>query len=202
MYAEGLVVGSRPGSTGKIPERMSKDGHTVTMDAHARYQQAVYDGQVWIGSNPSGTVVTTQAGVSATTPALTLYNPVGSGKIGVLWEVGIGINASPAAAVFFMLANNLLNATAPGTNTLATVNNAGTWTGSPVLQCYRVTTLSAAPVAFMYLGGCTGASAISGYQAIYDVAGGVFIPPGLAISIQTSSAAGIVAHFKWEEIAV
>lgn len=202
MYAEGLVTGQRPASTGKIPLRMSKDGHGVIQDAHARYQQAVYDGKVWIGANPSGTAVTTQAGVSATTPALTLYNPVGSGKLGVLWEVGYVITASPAAATGFMLAANVLNATAPSSTTDGTMLNAGTWIAgaSPTLRCYRVATLAAAPVAFKYLGGVTGASAISGYQSVYEIAGGIIVPPGLAISIQTTAAAAILAHFKWEEI--
>lgn len=200
MYAEGLVTGQRPGSTGKLPERMSPDGHTVTMDAHARYQQAVYDGNVFIGSDLGGTPVTTQAGLSATTPALTIYNPVGSGKMGVLWEVGYIFAAAPAAAAGIMLAYNLLNATPPTLTTLANVINARFTGISPTLQCARVATLSAAPLALVYLGGTTGAAAIGGFPGIYECAGGILIPPGLCLSVQTTSAASLNAHFKWEEI--
>lgn len=200
MYAELLVTGRRPGSSGKIAMRSSPDGHAVMMDGHARYQQAVYDGNVFIGSNLGGTPVTTQAGLSATTPALTIYNPVGSGKIGVLIEFGYSFAAAPAAASQVLLAYNLLNATAPTLTTLANVVNARFSSALPVLQCARVATLSAAPLALVYVGGTTGAAAISGYNTVYDCAGGILIPPGLCLSVQTIGAASLTAHFKWEEI--
>jgi len=200
MYAEMLVTGQRPGSTGKIPMRSSKDGHAVVMDGHARYQQAVIDGRVWIGSNLGGTPVTTQAALSATTPALTLYNPVGSGVNLVLWEFGYSFAAAPAAASQVVLAYNLLNATPPTLTTLANVVNAGTFTGSPIGQCARVSTLSAAPLALKYVGGTTGAAAISGYPTIYDCAGSIVLPPGVALSVQTVGAASLTAHFSWEEV--
>ena len=135
----------------------------VVQDAHARFQEAVLAGNVFIGANLAGTAVTTQAGLSATTPALTLYNPPGSTVNLVLWSFGGAIQASPAAAATVMLAMNLPAlagvTTGPVTVTNALITNAniglgltGTSTVTTLAsgnqgQCYRVCTLSAAPLA-------------------------------------------------------
>src|SRR5579864_8505962 len=96
--AEVLVTGQRPGSSGIVSQRGSKDGHQLTHDAHARYQQAVYDGNCYIRGNALGTPVTTAAGLSATTPVLTRFSPPNSGKLGVLWVCTVGVNSAPSAA--------------------------------------------------------------------------------------------------------
>jgi hypothetical protein len=67
-------------------------------------------------------------------------------------------------------------------------------------QCYRVATLAAAPVAFRGLGCVTGASSISPVNLEFDLAGSVVLQPGACVSIQSTAAAAIVAHFFWEEI--
>lgn len=194
-----LVV--QNGST--VNQRGGRTGETVVGDAHGHFQEAVLAGNVFIGANLLGTAVTTQAGLSATTPALTLYNPVGSGKNLVLWKVGIGVNAAPAAAVIFSVAYNLASAAAPTLTTLGTVTNAilGS-TALPTGQCARVATLAAAPLHLITLGGCTGAAAISGAQFIYNLDGQIVVGPGVAISVQTSSAAAIVADMIWEEVLI
>lgn len=178
-----------------------------TQDAHARYQDAVLNGRVFTGANPQGTPVTTQAGVSATTPALTLFNPPGSNTHLVLWNAGFVFHAAPAAACGLMLAYNVASLagvpTGPVTTTLATVVNnliGSSITAGPVGQCYRVATLSAAPVAFVYLGGTTGAAAIGGVPLLYDLGGAWAIPPGIAVSVQTDSAASLLASLSWEEV--
>lgn len=181
--------------------RLERTGSLVTTDGHARYMQNTLDGEVYIGANAGGTPVTTQAGLSATTPALTLYNPVGSNVYLVLQTVTVDITTAPAAAAGFMLAYNLANAAAPATVTNAAVTSAivgSTYTGAG--QCYRIATLAAAPVAFRFIGGTTGAAAISGFQIIDHIDGEIIIPPGVAISIQATSAAACLCSFTWEEI--
>ncbi|MEK6861618.1 MAG: hypothetical protein AABY07_06625, partial [Nanoarchaeota archaeon] len=144
-----------------------------------------------------------QAGLSATTPALALHNPVGSGVYLSLLTVTIDITASPAAAAGLMLAYNLKSAAAPTATTLAQVTNAILDLGKlPIGQCYRISTLAAAPLAIRYLGGSIGASAISGIQLIDNIDGSIIISPGVVGSIQTTSAASIIASFTWEEISL
>lgn len=190
-------------SSAETDLRSDKSGALSVSDAHARLMQATLDGEVYIGANLGGTPVTTQAGLSATTPALTLYNPVGSGVYLVLQTVTVDITTAPAAAAGFMLAFNAANATAPSSTTAATVTNAiiGS-TYSPAGQCYRIATLAAAPLAFRFIGGTTGAAAIGGVQLIDHVDGEVVIPPGVAISVQATSAAACLCSFTWEEVAI
>lgn len=203
MQAEvrtGPVVAA-DGSIG--PARGGKSGEMSVADAHGRYQEAVYRGNVFIGANLGGTSVTTQAGLSATTPALTLYNPIGSGKLGVLLEVTVDITAAPAAAAGLMLAANAPNVAAPTVTTAATQQNARLDSlAQPTLSAYRIATLPAAPLAIRFIGGTTGAAAIGGVQLIDHVDGAVIVGPGVALSIQATSAAAIIASFTWEEIPI
>jgi len=197
-------VGKQVASNGSVTDlRSEKTGSLIITSGHAKYMQTVLDGNVYIGANLGGTPVTTQAGLSVTTPALTLYNPIGSGVFLVLQTVTLDITTSPAAAAGLMLAYNLQNAAAPATVTLANVTNGLIGISSqPVGQCYRIATLAAAPLAFRFIGGTTGAAAIGGVQIIDHVDGEVIIRPGVAISVQSTTAAAILASFSWEEVPI
>jgi hypothetical protein len=169
-------------------------------DAVGRYVQSVEENNVFIGGNLAGTPVTTQAGLSATTPALTLHNPITSQINVFLLMVSYAFAAAPAAAASVFLARNLAAAAAPTLTTLADVTNAkcGPLT-LPTAQCARVATLAAAPLGFFNLGGTTGAAAISGYPSVFDLGGIICLQPGVCLSIQTSSAASLTATFVWAE---
>jgi hypothetical protein len=183
--------------------RGGKTGELSVGDAHARFFEAASRGKLFIGADLGGTSVTTQAGLSATTPALTLYNPANSGVWLVLVTVTVDITAAPAAAAGLMLAVNAPTAAAPSSVTNATIQNALTSNVSTGIgQCYRIATLAAAPLAIRFIGGTTGAAAIGGVQLIDDVGGGIIVGPGVALSIQATSAAAIVASFTWEEVVI
>lgn len=169
-------------------------------DGVGRYVQQVEEGNVYIGGNLFGTPVTTQAGLSATTPALSLHNPTNSGINVYILMVGYAFAAAPAAAASVCLARNLAAAAAPTLTTLADVTNAkfGPLT-LPIAQCARVATLAAAPLGVFNLGGTTGAAAISGYPSVFDLGGIICLTPGVCMSIQTSSAASLTATFVWQE---
>lgn len=169
-------------------------------DAVGRYVQCVEEGNVYIGGDLFGTPVTTQAGLSATTPALSLHNPTNSGINVYLLGVGYAFAAAPAAAASVCLARNLAAAAAPTLTTLADVTNAkfGPLT-LPIAQCARVATLAAAPLGVFNLGGTSGAAAIGGFPSFFDLGGMICLTPGVCLSIQTSSAASITATFIWYE---
>jgi hypothetical protein len=204
----GLIIKSTVGPSlnadGANPDvRSLRSGEIGVADVHAKYQEAVVRGNVFIGADLGGTPVTTQAGLSATTPALTLYNPVGSGKNLVLLSTTVDITSAPAAACGIMLAYNLASAAAPTMTTLATVTNAllGN-TSLGVASCARVSTLAAAPLAIRNIGGTTGAAAIGGVQLIDHIDGEIVVGPGVAVSIQATSAAAIIASMTWEEVPI
>jgi len=204
--ADGLVQSGRNLNPGLLatPMRATQDGSFATQETHSKYQQAVRDGNVWTCANPAGTPVTTQAGLSVTTPALVLWNPTTSTKQLVLMEDTMALNAAPAAATFFMLA---VTTTTPITTTNAQLFNnqiqASVLPGKsapPNGQCFSVSTLVGVPVAIRYTGGVTAASSIT--QPIFTdiVDGKIILPPGTGVTFQTSAAAAIVGSFTWEEI--
>lgn len=159
--------------------------------------------------NPSGSAVTTQAGVSVSSPTLSLYNPPNSGKNLVLLDVGIGVTASPAAAASFFLAYNIsvssginqagFTVTTPIMTSALVGKSTSTATTTSIATCKIQGVLPATPIAFRYLGGTTGASAIGGVVFTDTTQGKVVIPPGAIISIQSTSAAALVADFLWRE---
>jgi hypothetical protein len=161
--------------------------------------------------------VTPAVGLSATTPALTLYNPINSTVNLVLWALEVAPTTAQAALTAVMLAYNGVNlagaATAPASVTNANITNAvlalGTSGSATAVttqgaqgQCYRVATLSAAPIAFRYSMVLGYSSAVGTYLAVCrdPIDGAIVIPPGVAISVQAAAATPIVASFVWEEI--
>jgi len=218
-YLRRGLAGSLPLGKGVgAPLRGDYSGALVTTDGHARFQEAVLQGNVYIGTNPAGTAVTTQAGLSATTPALTLFNPTSSTVNLVLWFMDVQFTAAPAAACGVILAFNLPSvagvATAPITVTNANITNGllglnTTGTSTTVItqsgnqgQCYRIATLNAAPLAVRYPFGTSGAAAISGMSFTAAFEGSIIVPPGIAISVQTTSADAVTCAFVWEEVQI
>ena len=201
MLAETQTAPEYSNSGAVRPVLTNKPGDLFNAERSAHYQSAVLRGNVYIGADLGGTSVTTQAGLSATTPALTLYNPVGSNTNLVLWIVDAGVTAAPAAAAGFMIAVSSVSTPAPTATTAATVISVKTGgLANPVGQCYRVATLASAPLMIRYLWGTTGAAAISGVPYSYNLDGSIVVVPGEAISIQTTSAAAVLASFTWEEV--
>jgi hypothetical protein len=166
-------------------------------------------GSMFYCSSLAGTPVTTQAGLSATAPALFLTNPARSQKNLVLLEVGINITAAPAAASGYILAYS----TGPQTVTYSTnvvvvpallptvVNSTATMVGLSSGQCGGGVgnNLLYVPLAFRYLSGTTGAAAISGVVMTDFTNGQVVIPPGVTVSLQAKTAASTSANFLWRE---
>lgn len=201
------------GASGML--RGGQTGALCTQDAHARFQEAVLQGNVWSGANAQGTPVTTQTTVSATTPALVLYNPINSPVNLVLWTFTVGVTTGQTASNVILLAYNGPSAlsvpTGPTATTLAVVTNMslglnqaatqGTVTGWG--QCYQIATLSAAPLAFRYCAVITRVSAanIGAGMLVDHIDGEVIVPPGVAVSVQAVGSTGIpiVASFTWEE---
>ena len=192
-----------PTDTPVVP-RANYDKYLIVQDAFAR---AVERGRVFGVANQTG--VTSQAGLSATTPVLTLYNPAGSGKSGRLWMAAAHFEVAFGAAASVWLCANTNTVAAAVTGTLATAHRnlklGGVQQGN-VIVAFLAATLPAAPVAIDLLGvGLTGI--ITTVPALLPMTkwynGGVLIQPGTAISIQTSTASGTngtLCSYFWEEL--
>lgn len=191
-----------------VQPRLDKTGAMTVVGAHAFYSEAVLRGNCYAVCQQTGT--TTQAGLSATTPALTLYNPAGSGVNGVLIYAGVTflVAFAAAAAVWVAVGTNPTAAAVTGTLTTAHRNCLlGARQGGGVIPMLAAT-LPAAPVAVAILGvGLTGAiTTIPQAQNMgrfFD--GSIIIAPGTNLSIQTSTASGAsstLCEYIWEEVPV
>lgn len=200
MEAEGLKYES--GSPAAMALR-DLDNSILVTNTTPKYEFSALNGEIFHGANVAGTAVTTQAGLSATTPALTLYNPVTSSVNLVLLKVRVSVHAAPAAASDLMLAYGSVTETAPSSTTDATMVSAkvGT-TAAPVGRCYRIATLATAPTACRYLGSVIAASSTAFVQVVDDVDGAIVLTPGACVSIQATTAISILASFTWKEVAI
>lgn len=199
---------NNPSAGSSLAVRRSPEGGLYSTDITAPFQAAVLRGNVYGVANQTG--VTSQAGLSATTPVLTLYNPADSGVNLVLWYASAIFMVAFAAASEVWLAANTNTSAAATTGTATTTHrnlllgSSGNMKASPLLAA----TLPAAPVAISQLGvGLTGAITTEPtHQALerwYN--GGIILKPNTAISVQTGTASGAsstLCEYIWEEVAV
>lgn len=197
-----------PGNGSTLAVRRTKSGGLMTAPISARYQEAVLRGNVYGVANQTG--VTSQAGLSTTTPVLTLYNPSDSGVNAVLWYASAIFMVAFAAASEIWLAANTNTAAAAVTGT-ATTTHRNLLLGasaSPKCRPLLAATLPAAPIALSQLGvGLTGAittiPAIQSVERWFD--GAIVLKPNTAVSLQTGTASGassMLCEFIWEEYPV
>lgn len=201
-------VGQASGNEGDVQGvRLTERLALLGANSQAAFQAAVERGNCFAVANQSG--VTSQAGLSGTTPVLTLANPAGSGKNAVIWYVGANflVAFAAAAAVFVAVNTNLVAAAVTGTLTTAH-RNLKLGGGGPSMVPFLAATLPAAPVAIGILGaGLTGAittlPGMQTYERWYN--GGLILPPGSALSLQTSTASGassMLCEYIWEEVEI
>ena len=180
------------------------NGGLLIQHAGALFDEAVDRGRVFATANQ--TTVTTQAGLSATTPALTIANRAGSGKAVKLWYVSATslVAAGAAAAVWACLGGSAVAAAVTET-TAATVRNMKTGDASlpEGIGVSAVATLPAAPVAIGQLGAQTTAAITTSpvgsfFERWYN--GALRIAPGFNFTIQTSTASTLFCEYIFEVV--
>ena len=202
-----LQIGPQLLSNGvKATARGTKEGSAVVQDAHARFQQAVLDGNCYMAADTAGRAV---ALASATAPVgLTLYNPIDSSVNLVLWWASLTTTVVSGGICVPVLTANTNSAAAiitagtalvPTNCLLSNKRGAG--------QVWIGTTLPAAPtIVHIFDGQATGAvttttntGTIGGW---FD--GSIILQPNTAVSFgcvtTAGAAAGLWGQFKWEEI--
>lgn len=177
------------------------NGGALVQLAGSAFEEAVDRGNVWVTANQS--TVTTQAGLSATTPALTLAALMGGGKRVKLWYASATslVAAGAAAAVYGTMGGT--GVSDPSSTTNATVRNLKT--GAAALPggvgAYSVATLPAAPVAINIMGAqTTAAITTSPVGSFFErwFNGAVWLAPGYNYSIQTSTASTLFCEYIFE----
>ena len=184
------------------PLKVSSRNELVTSDA---FSEAVSRGRVFSVANQVG--VASQAGLSVTTPVLSLVNFPKSGVKGKLWYAGCTFEVVFAAvAAIWLAAGGGVLSTIAGTRTVAERNlkSIGSIAGN-VIKPYLAATLPVVPVGIALLGhGLTGAVTTVPGQLPYGrwFNGAVRIEEATNLSIQTSTASGATGmwcEYIWEE---
>lgn len=185
------------------PAKGSKAGGLLVALGNAAFDEAVDRGNVYVAANQ--TTVTTQAGLSVTTPALTIANTPFSGKTVKIWYVSAVSLVAPVAAAAIWATLGGYSSTAVTATTPATVRNMKTGDGSepPGVRLLAVATLPAAPVAIGQLGAqLTAAITTAPLGAFYErwYNGALRIAPGFNFSIQTSTASTLFCEYILEVV--
>lgn len=210
MLLEGRTVEHSRGAGATKEVGIGAGGGALVSQASAPFFEAVKRGNVFGGASQSG--VTSQAGLSGTTPTLALYNPANSPVDLVLWFAAAVYTVAFATAGAIWLG---LHQTGPGGKAFSALGTVLTTTrnllAGPRLvnQGYGQLLLAgtaSTPVGLALLGvGLTGA--ITTIPAIGAIGrwfnGAVILEPDTAVSIQTgvaSGASGQFCEFIWEEV--
>lgn len=179
------------------------NGGLLVQQAGSAFEAAVARGNVYATANQS--TVTTQAGLSATTPALTLANRLNSQKSVRIWYASCTSLVAAGAGAAILAALGGYSATAVVETTAATVRNMKTGDASmPAgVAALAVATLPAAPVAIGVLGAQTTAAITTGpvgsfYERWYN--GALWLAPGFNFSIQTSTASTLFCEYIFEVV--
>jgi hypothetical protein len=186
--------------------RLTDERDLVVAQGHASFQEAVLGGHVFGVANQTG--VTSQAGLSVTTPVLTLCNPAGSGKNAVLWYAGATFTVvfAAVAAIFVAVGTNTVDSAVTGTLTTTHRNLKLGASSTNACKVYLAATLPTTPVAVAILGaGLTGAvNLLPNTQPLGRwFNGSIILKPGTNLSLQTSTASGasgMFCEYIWEEI--
>jgi hypothetical protein len=190
---------------------LNRFGHLIAQHSFAA---TVERGRCFAVANQVG--VAGAAGLSLTTPVLTLYNPAGSGVTGRLWYASAHcLIVNPAgggpvvATVWLAAGTNTVGAAVTGTPTITHRNlklgGIADAQGNKLVPLLAAT-LPAAPVAVDVLGVITTSTVLStvtqGARMEKCYNGALLIQPGTNISIQTSTAtetAALWCAYMWEE---
>lgn len=200
MYGK---VGSVSLSKGVFaPARLGTEGG-LALDSHGKYYEAVKAGRVFVAANQAAVAVT--AAMATTYTGLVVENPTTSGKDLVMLRFGYsstvviptaltvigimtGLDAGDAAAAI-----TPRNCYVGGPASIATVDNACTLTGTPVLH-----------EVYGQMNKGADSTTVGGPATLIDLDGSLIIPPGYYVAAYSFAAntAAMIFSFMWEEVPV
>ena len=195
------------------PGRAGQLGDTIISELHGRYYETTYRRANFTGATQAVLATATIAGLgTAVTGVPVLYNPIGNTNNVVINKVSLSILLAPAAPIAIGIATGY-NAGVAVSGTLTSVTPKSRFIGQgavPTAQMYfsAAITLPTAPTLDVIL--CTAdtgaiTTAPAGVGGIYDLEGGIILPPGAYAVLYTSGvlvASALLAAFQWEEVPI
>lgn len=191
--------------------RSGQLGDLVVQQLHPRYYETTYRGNSYVISVSTAAAVTAYSGGAAGTPMLAFYNPVGSGRNGVITKSSFAnvVAASAAGTATFGLYFGQTAAITQAT-TVAPTNCVTLAASGSVMTGYRNVALTSGTAAtnVVALGSyywATAAGAVVSSIAPVDLEGSIIIPPGSYVALGGSAAltsATWIGSLQWEEVPV
>ena len=195
------------------PGRAGQLGDVIVSELHGRYYETTYRRANFTGATQAVLATATAAGLTtAVTGVPVLYNPIGNTNNVVINKVSLSVLLAPAAPVAIGIATGY-NAGTAVSGTLTSVAPKSRFIGlgaAPTAQMYfsAAITLPTAPTLDIILATVdTGAitTQTGTLATLYDLEGGLILPPGAYATIYTSSvllASALLASFQWEEVPI
>lgn len=185
-----------------VVSRSGQLGDLITSDLHSQLYEQAYRRNRYAAANQAATATT--VGLATTYTGIALYNPIGSTVNLAIENIGAAFIVAPAAALGFGVAVGYNAATAPSSVTSLTPRNEFIGIGAAGQGlCYSAATLPTAPTVERVLGSI--AAAIFPGQLVFEIKGGIVLPPGAYAILYTSAASGasgFLGSFSWEEVPV
>lgn len=197
------------GRGGEHRFRSSMQRELIVQQAHGRFHEAAVWGALFHAS-------TAVAGVApgtalSTTPPMTIYNPLNSGKLVSIQQVVLGYISGTLGAGTIVHAQVATQAgTLPTGGTELTPVPALLSNIRPSARVFQGATLVATPTivrpSFVLGAGTAATAMLPSAEAVDDVDGGIIIPPGVAWCLQGVAAAGttplVLFGVAFEEITI
>lgn len=209
MIAEYRVGPGTSADGGSNTGRSTRDLSIATQDTHARYQEAVYRGNVYSAANQASQALTA---VGTAMTGFVLYNPIASGKNLAIWEIDAAFTsaiAGTASSQAIVLGGAVgPNVAAPTSVTaLTAVNNLLNGAITSVAKVYSTsTTVGVTPTILKPLISVEAATAVglSITSFTEELGGQIIIPPGalVCLAFVGGAAPSLIASMTWEEIPI
>ena len=204
MY--GVSGPSAVGDGANTALRTGRTGAICTQDAHGRFQEAVFRGNVW-SAQTAGTGVDHGSSIS-TTAAFSLHNPLGSGKRLSIIRVSMGyVSGTLGAGAVLYLANGSNDARPTGTAIVPVNLKTFADAGSAALPFTTATITAPTPIGvFCNLQPSLATTAVAPWTVMDYPEGLIQVAPGCTLSLHgLAGAAGtsplVIFNVVWEEIA-
>jgi hypothetical protein len=184
--------------------RLGKTLAYLTQDAHARYQDAVRRGNVFVACMQAIGALSVN---SATATGLIVTNPAGSGKNLVFLELLVALASAPAGVSVLALVGSKGPAAAVTHTTPMTTGFTNALLGGGNATSVALVDTAATiptPATFRAVPGGPAATGSVGTPFIKDeIAGALVMAPGTVLSLQAfTTAISVIASLAWEEVPV
>lgn len=183
-------------------QRMGRDRTQIVQDGHARYQEAVYRGNVFFAATQAAITFSTSL-TTTTVVGFVLSNPPNSGHSLSIIQCEVVPSGTTQVVGLYAISVQPFSSTAVAHTTALTVNPAYVGsTATAVGKADSGATLATAPAVYKILASTTTTNPSQIITPLTtDIAGLIVLQPGTAAAVMANAAVTAFVSMAWEEIA-